>query len=119
VDVAARALSSAVAETPAEHGIDDMRFNDGKGAPGGELIIGRMHSKWRDGKPGRLYRCATAPCCQRTTWPSRPCYQRDWGRGERLCGRGTRERASPRSCQLRRGILPKQCVTPVLAPAAI
>jgi hypothetical protein len=88
VDVAARALSSAVAETPAEHGVDDMRFNDGKGAPGGELIIGRMHSKWRDGKPGRLYRCAPAPCYQRTTRRCRPSYQRDWG-----------QRALPRPCE--------------------
>ena len=40
---------------PEEHGVDKMRFNDGKAAPGGALIIGRMHSDWRKGTPGRLY----------------------------------------------------------------
>lgn len=59
VDVDRKALGPALATTPEAHGIDDMRFNDGKGAPGGELIIGRMHSKWREGNPGRLYRCGT------------------------------------------------------------
>ncbi|KAK9833320.1 hypothetical protein WJX81_006117 [Elliptochloris bilobata] len=58
VDVASRALCASLATTPDSHGIDDMRFNDGKGAPDGALIIGRMHSKWREGKPGRLYRLA-------------------------------------------------------------
>ena len=58
VDVDRKALGPALAMTPEAHGIDDMRFNDGKGAPGGELIIGRMHSKWREGNPGKLYRRA-------------------------------------------------------------
>ncbi len=40
---------------PEEHGVDKMRFNDGKAAPGGALIIGRMHADWRKGQPGRLY----------------------------------------------------------------
>ena len=40
---------------PEEHGVDNMRFNDGKAAPGGALIIGRMHADWRKGSPGRLY----------------------------------------------------------------
>ncbi|GAB4813394.1 hypothetical protein N2152v2_000440 [Parachlorella kessleri] len=35
---------------------EDMRFNDGKVSPQGVLVVGRMHSKWRDGKAGRLYR---------------------------------------------------------------
>ena len=59
VDVASKALQTALATTPEAHGIDDWRFNDGKGTPGGELIIGRMHSKWREGTNGRLYRCVT------------------------------------------------------------
>lgn len=33
-----------------------MRFNDGKVAPSGTaLIVGHMHSKWREGHQGRLY----------------------------------------------------------------
>ncbi|WPT11265.1 Regucalcin [Picochlorum sp. SENEW3] len=33
-----------------------MRFNDGKVSPSGTaLIIGHMHSKWREGHQGRLY----------------------------------------------------------------
>ena len=35
---------------------EDMRFNDGKVSPQGVFVVGRMHSKWRDGKAGRLYR---------------------------------------------------------------
>ena len=35
---------------------DNMRFNDGKVSPQGTLVVGRMHSKWRDGQRGRLYR---------------------------------------------------------------
>ena len=110
VDVAARALSSAVAETPAEHGIDDMRFNDGKGAPGGELIIGRMHSKWRDGKPGRLYRCAPALCCLRTTLRCRPVICVLWGsmwwhgrvgtRQAAVRPRSPKEESTPCTCHL-------------------
>ena len=41
---------------PEQHGVDKMRFNDGKAAPGGALIIGRMHADWRKGAPGRLYK---------------------------------------------------------------
>ncbi|CAK0786567.1 hypothetical protein CVIRNUC_009780 [Coccomyxa viridis] len=41
---------------PEEHGVDKMRFNDGKAAPGGAVIIGRMHADWRKGAPGRLYK---------------------------------------------------------------
>ena len=34
----------------------DCRFNDGKVTPdGSHLIVGHMHSAWRQGKPGRLY----------------------------------------------------------------
>ena len=36
--------------------MDKMRFNDGKAAPGGAVIIGRMHADWRKGAPGRLYK---------------------------------------------------------------
>lgn len=43
---------------PEEHGVDKMRFNDGKAAPGGAVIIGRMHADWRKGAPGRLYKWA-------------------------------------------------------------
>lgn len=35
---------------------ENMRFNDGKVSPQGSLVVGRMHSKWRDGQRGRLYR---------------------------------------------------------------
>ena len=72
VDVERRALGPALATTPEAHGTDDMRFNDGKGAPGGELIIGRMHSKWRDGNPGRLYRRAPPICSSSALQSCRP-----------------------------------------------
>ena len=58
VDVAARKVGRALATVPEDHGVDQMRFNDGKGAPGGALIVGRMHAAWRTANPGRLYRCA-------------------------------------------------------------
>lgn len=40
-----------------------MRFNDGKVSPSGTLLVGRMHSKWRDGNPGRLYRLDPGSRC--------------------------------------------------------
>jgi sugar lactone lactonase YvrE len=34
----------------------NMRFNDGKVVPdGSHLVVGHMDSKWREGKPGKLY----------------------------------------------------------------
>ena len=56
VDVKERKYGAVLATVPEEHGVADMRFNDGKGSPGGDLIVGRMHSGWRKGNPGRLYR---------------------------------------------------------------
>ena len=32
-----------------------MRFNDGKVSPQGTFVIGRMHSKWREGNKGAVY----------------------------------------------------------------
>ncbi|CAL8465500.1 g5036 [Coccomyxa elongata] len=56
LDVRAKSFGKPLLEVPEDHGVDSMRFNDGKGSPGGAFIVGRMHSKWRDGEPGRLYR---------------------------------------------------------------
>ena len=56
VDIAARKFGAVLATVPEDHGVDQMRFNDGKGSPGGALILGRMHASWRKGHPGRLYR---------------------------------------------------------------
>ncbi|EFN53462.1 hypothetical protein CHLNCDRAFT_136730 [Chlorella variabilis] len=56
VDVAAGTTGRVLATTPEEHGVDGMRFNDGKVSPQGTLLVGRMHCKWRDGQRGRLYR---------------------------------------------------------------
>ena len=33
-----------------------MRFTDCQATPAGSLLLGRMHSKWRDGQRGRVYR---------------------------------------------------------------
>ena len=38
---------------PEEHGVDKMRFNDGKAAPGGALIIGRP-CHWADQLPPEI-----------------------------------------------------------------
>lgn len=51
-------VGEALFTVPEQHGVDKMRFNDGKAAPGGAVIIGRMHADWRKGSPGRLYKCA-------------------------------------------------------------
>lgn len=48
-----------------------MRFNDGKVSPQGTLLVGRMHSKWRDGQRGRLYRLD--PGSRRAASARRPC----------------------------------------------
>ena len=60
VHVKERRFGAVLATVPEAHGVADMRFNDGKGSPGGNLIVGRMHSSWRKGHPGRLYRCCSA-----------------------------------------------------------
>eukprot|EP00890_Picochlorum_soloecismus_P002944 jgi/Picsp_1/3650/NSC_06487-R1_smp-30 gluconolaconase lre domain-containing protein len=49
-----------IAMTPEDDGVENMRFNDGKISPQGTLIVGRMHSKWRDGNPGTLYKLNVA-----------------------------------------------------------
>lgn len=55
VDVEAGTVGRVLATTPEEHGVANCRFNDGKVSPQGSLLVGRMHSKWRDGQRGRLY----------------------------------------------------------------
>lgn len=56
VDIAnGRPNGVVLATTSEEHGIENMRFNDGKVSPGGAFIVGRMHLKWRDGNRGKLY----------------------------------------------------------------
>lgn len=55
VDVEAGTTGRVLASTPEEHGVAGYRFNDGKVSPQGSLLVGRMHSKWRDGVRGRLY----------------------------------------------------------------
>ncbi|KAL4419560.1 hypothetical protein ABPG77_003586 [Micractinium sp. CCAP 211/92] len=55
VDVESGKVTRVLATTPEEHGIANYRFNDGKVSPQGSLLVGRMHSKWRDGNRGRLY----------------------------------------------------------------
>lgn len=59
MDVKAKIFGEPLVTVPEDHGVESMRFNDGKGSPGGSLIVGRMHTNWRQGEPGRLYRCAT------------------------------------------------------------
>lgn len=56
VHVQQRTFGQPLLTVPEDHGVESMRFNDGKASPGGKVIIGRMHAKWRDGNPGRLYR---------------------------------------------------------------
>ena len=36
-------------------GVEGLRFNDGKVSPKGAFVIGRLHSKWRDGEKGAVY----------------------------------------------------------------
>ena len=51
-----RGVVRTLAETPEAHGVDGMRFNDGKVAPNGAFVLGRMHNAWREpGNRGRLY----------------------------------------------------------------
>ena len=58
MDVLAKTFGAPLLTVPEDHGVESMRFNDGKGSPGGAFIVGRMHSSWRNGEPGRLYRSA-------------------------------------------------------------
>ncbi|PSC74213.1 SMP-30 gluconolaconase LRE domain [Micractinium conductrix] len=60
VDATTGATGRVLATSPEEHGVEGYRHNDGKATPQGSLLVGRMHSKWRDGNPGRLY--ALHPC---------------------------------------------------------
>ncbi|KAK9805523.1 hypothetical protein WJX72_003241 [[Myrmecia] bisecta] len=55
VDLDKRLVGPAVATVPESHGVEEMRFNDGKASPAGVFVVGRMHNKWRDNNPGRLY----------------------------------------------------------------
>lgn len=55
VNVPNRTLGQTLSIVPEGHGVDDMRFNDGKAAPGGVLILGRMHLSMDPSNPGRLY----------------------------------------------------------------
>ena len=59
MDVQAKIFGKPLLTVPEDHGVDSMRFNDGKGSPGGAFIVGRMHASWRNGEPGRLYRSAS------------------------------------------------------------
>lgn len=56
-----------LATTPEDHGIDKMRFNDGKISPQGSLLVGRMHSNWRQGEQGRAYALDTGSSQLRET----------------------------------------------------
>lgn len=56
VDIGQRKVGPAIATVPEEHGVEQMRFNDGKASPGGAFIVGRMHMQFAEGVPGRLYR---------------------------------------------------------------
>ena len=65
MDVKAKTFGEPLLTVPEDHGVDGMRFNDGKGSPGGAFIVGRMHASWRNGEQGRLYRsasCFNYPC---------------------------------------------------------
>lgn len=53
---AAATIGPPLATLDESEGVADMRFNDGKVSPRGAFIIGRLHSKWRDGHSGAVYR---------------------------------------------------------------
>ena len=57
---AAAAVSPPLATLDEGEGVADMRFNDGKVSPKGAFIVGRLHSKWRDGHTGAVYRLDVA-----------------------------------------------------------
>lgn len=52
---------------PARPPAEGLRFNDGKVSPQGSLLVGRMHTKWREGKRGRLYRLDPGSRCGTST----------------------------------------------------
>eukprot|EP00884_Botryococcus_braunii_P012423 jgi/Botrbrau1/21181/Bobra.0061s0072.1 len=56
VHVSEKKIGQLVAQTPDAHGVEGLRFNDGKASPAGTLVVGRMHAKWREGYRGRLYK---------------------------------------------------------------
>jgi len=59
VDVSTSSFDSdPLAMLDESEGVEGMRFNDGKVSPQGTFVIGRMHSKWRDGKKGAVYALA-------------------------------------------------------------
>ena len=65
MDIAKRSIGQPIATVPEEHGVDQMRFNDGKASPRGVFVVGRMHLQFADGMPGRFYRYAFV---HRFTW---------------------------------------------------
>lgn len=50
-----RLSAEPLATLPESEGVEGLRFNDGKVSPGGVFVIGRLHSKWRDGFKGAVY----------------------------------------------------------------
>ena len=57
LDVSTGELSERpLAELPESEGAGkELRFNDGKASPKGAFVVGRLHSKWRDGLKGAVY----------------------------------------------------------------
>lgn len=56
LDVSTGELSEKpLAELPESEGVEGLRFNDGKVSPRGVFVVGRLHSKWRDGFKGSVY----------------------------------------------------------------
>ena len=59
VEISAKdgSIKRTLAEVPKEHTWNELRFNEGKVAPGGVFILGRMHYEGpMGGPPGRLYK---------------------------------------------------------------
>ena len=44
-----------LATLPESEGVEGLRFNDGKVSPRGTFVVGRLHSKWREGHKGAVY----------------------------------------------------------------
>ena len=62
MEISARdgSILRTLAEVPKEHTWNELRFNEGKVAPGGVFILGRMHYEGpMGGPPGRLYKCVS------------------------------------------------------------
>ena len=56
LDISTGKLSErALATLPEGEGVEGLRFNDGKASPRGTLVVGRLHSRWRDGLKGAVY----------------------------------------------------------------